>query len=147
MDRDWIRWLAKRGQEMKSKENSPFAKHKTEFGTVRIRFGKRRTRKPYEGENDEEGFIRTSNCNRAFFAASGSQAQDAAKGEKTFKAKCAGCHGADAAGKPAAKSPSIKGKSADEITKAFSSSPKHASVKSLPPADVNDLAAYLATLK
>jgi mono/diheme cytochrome c family protein len=82
-----------------------------------------------------------------FIAASGSQAQDAAKGEKTFKAKCAGCHGADAAGKPAAKSPSIKGKSADEITKAFSSSPKHASVKSLPPADVNDLAAYLATLK
>jgi mono/diheme cytochrome c family protein len=80
-------------------------------------------------------------------AATGSHAQDAAKGEKTFKAKCAGCHGADAAGKPAMKSPSIKGKSADEITKAFSTSPKHASVKSLPPADVNDLAAYLATLK
>ncbi len=81
------------------------------------------------------------------FSATVSHAQDAAKGEKTFKAKCAGCHGADAAGKPAMKSPSIKGKSADEITKAFSTSPKHASVKSLPPADVNDLAAYLATLK
>ncbi len=75
------------------------------------------------------------------------RAQDSAKGEKTFKAKCAGCHGADAAGKPAMKSPSIKGKSADEITKAFSASTKHSSVKNLAPADVNDLAAYLATLK
>jgi cytochrome c553 len=79
--------------------------------------------------------------------ASVSRGQDSAKGEKTFKAKCAGCHGADAAGKPAMKSPSIKGKSADEITKAFSASPKHASVKSLSPADVKDLAAYLANLK
>jgi len=76
-----------------------------------------------------------------------SRAQDSANGEKTFKAKCAGCHGADAAGKAAVKSPSIKGKSADEITKAFSTSPKHASAKSLSPADVKDLAAYLATLK
>jgi mono/diheme cytochrome c family protein len=76
-----------------------------------------------------------------------SRAQDSAKGEKTFKAKCAGCHGADAAGKPAAKSPAIKGKSADEITKALSTVPKHASVKNLAPADVNDVAAYLATLK
>jgi cytochrome c553 len=82
-----------------------------------------------------------------WLAASVSRAQDSAKGEKTFKAKCAGCHGADAAGKPAVKSPSIKGKSADEITKEFSTSPKHASVKNLPPADVKDLAAYLATLK
>jgi cytochrome c553 len=82
-----------------------------------------------------------------WLAASVSRAQDSAKGEKTFKSKCAGCHGADAAGKPAVKSPSIKGKSADEITKAFASSPKHASVKNLAPADVQDLAAYLATLK
>jgi len=82
-----------------------------------------------------------------WLAASVSRAQDSANGEKTFKAKCAGCHGADAAGKPAVKSPSIKGKSAEEITKAFSASPKHASVKNLTPAQVNDLAAYLATLK
>jgi hypothetical protein len=39
------------------------------------------------------------------------------------------------------------GKSADEITKALSTSPKHASVKNLALADVNDVAAYLATLK
>jgi mono/diheme cytochrome c family protein len=82
-----------------------------------------------------------------WLAASVSRAQDSAKGEKTFKAKCAGCHGADAAGKPAVKSPSIKGKSADEITKAFATSPKHASLKSMAAADVKDLASYLATLK
>jgi len=82
-----------------------------------------------------------------WLAASVSRAQDSAKGEKTFKAKCAGCHGADAAGKAAVKSPSIKGKSVDEITKALSASPKHASVKNLAPADLKDLAAYLATLK
>jgi mono/diheme cytochrome c family protein len=82
-----------------------------------------------------------------FFAGSVSRAQDAANGEKIFKAKCAGCHGADAAGKPAMKSPSIKGKSAEEISKAFSTSPKHSSVKSLSPENVKDLAAYLATLK
>lgn len=82
-----------------------------------------------------------------WLAASVSRAQDSAKGEKTFKAKCAGCHGVDAAGKPALKSPSIKGKNADEITKAFSDSPKHAKLKNLAPADVKDLSAYLATLK
>jgi mono/diheme cytochrome c family protein len=80
-------------------------------------------------------------------AAPVSRAQDSAKGGKTFKAKCAGCHGPDAAGKASVKSPSIKGKSADEITKALSTSPKHSSVKNLAAADVNDVAAYLATLK
>jgi len=82
-----------------------------------------------------------------WLSASVSRAQDSAKGQKTFKAKCACCHGADAAGKAAVKSPSIKGKSAEEITKTLSSSPKHASAKSLAEADVKDLAAYLATLK
>ena len=74
-------------------------------------------------------------------------AQDQASGEKTFKAKCAGCHGADAAGKPAMKSPSIKGKSAEDIQKALSTSPKHKSLKSLTPDDVKNIAAYLGTLK
>lgn len=76
-----------------------------------------------------------------------SRADEAANGEKTFKAKCAGCHGADAAGKPAVKSPSIKGKTAEEIQKAISTSPKHASAKSLTSDQVKELAAYLATLK
>jgi mono/diheme cytochrome c family protein len=74
-------------------------------------------------------------------------ADDAANGEKTFKAKCAACHGPDAAGKPAMKSPSIKGKTADEIQKAIATSPKHASLKSLTADQVKELVAYLATLK
>ena len=80
-------------------------------------------------------------------AGSVSRAQDAVNGEKTFKAKCAACHGPDAAGKPAMKSPSIKGKTADEIQKEISTSPKHASLKSLTADQVKELAAYLATLK
>ncbi|HKM65764.1 MAG TPA: c-type cytochrome [Candidatus Acidoferrum sp.] len=76
-----------------------------------------------------------------------SRAQDATKGEAGYKAKCAGCHGADAAGKPAMKSPSIKGKTADDIQKVIASSPKHAGLKSLSADDVKDIAAYLGTLK
>lgn len=75
------------------------------------------------------------------------RAQDAANGEKTYKAKCAACHGANAEGKEAMKSPSIKGKSADQIQKEISTSPKHTTVKSLTAAEVKDLATYLATLK
>jgi mono/diheme cytochrome c family protein len=73
-------------------------------------------------------------------------ARDKASGEKRFKAKCAGCHGADAAGKAAMKSPSIKGKSEDEIQKVLSTSPKHSSLKNLTADDVKGIAAYLATL-
>jgi mono/diheme cytochrome c family protein len=80
-------------------------------------------------------------------AASVSRAQDAANGEKTYKAKCAACHGQNAEGKPAMKAPAIKGKSADEIQKQISTSPKHTAVKNLTPAEVKDLAAYLGTLK
>jgi len=80
-------------------------------------------------------------------AGSVSRAEDAANGEKTFKAKCAGCHGPDAAGKPAVKSPSIKGKTAEDIQKVISTSPKHAGAKSLTAEQVKELAAYLATLK
>lgn len=80
-------------------------------------------------------------------AGSVARGDDAANGEKTFKAKCAACHGADAAGKPAMKSPSIKGKTAEDIQKVISTSPKHASLKSLTADQVKELAAYLATLK
>jgi mono/diheme cytochrome c family protein len=76
-----------------------------------------------------------------------SRADDAANGEKTFKVKCAGCHGPDAAGKPVMKSPSIKGKTAEDIKKVISTSPKHAGLKSLTDDQVKELAAYLATLK
>ena len=76
-----------------------------------------------------------------------SRAQDATNGEKGFKAKCAGCHGADAAGKAAMKSPSIKGKTAEDIQKVIASSAKHAGLKSLTADEVKDIAAYLGTLK
>jgi mono/diheme cytochrome c family protein len=75
------------------------------------------------------------------------RAQDAASGEKLFKAKCAGCHGADAAGKAAVKSPSIKGKTADQIQQVISTSSKHASLKKLTADEVSSIAAYLGTLK
>ena len=80
-------------------------------------------------------------------AGSFARAEDAANGEKTYKAKCAACHGPDAAGKPAIKSPSIKGKTSEDIQKVISTSPKHASAKSLTADQVKELAAYLATLK
>ncbi len=81
------------------------------------------------------------------FAASVVQAQDAANGEKTYKAKCAACHGANGEGKPAMKAPAVKGKTAEEIQKQISTDPKHASFKSLSADQVKELAAYLATLK
>lgn len=80
-------------------------------------------------------------------AGSITRAQDKANGEKTYKAKCAACHGPDAAGKEAMKSPSIKGKSAEAVQKEISTSPKHASLKTLTADQVKDLAAYLGTLK
>ena len=76
-----------------------------------------------------------------------SRAQDTSNGEKTYTAKCAVCHGPDAAGKPTMKSPSIKGKTADQIQKEISTSPKHVSLKSLTADQVKELAAYLGTLK
>lgn len=75
------------------------------------------------------------------------RAQDADTGEKLFKGKCAGCHGTDAAGKPAVKSPSIKGKSAEQIQQVISTSPKHSSLKKLTADEVKSIAAYLSTLK
>jgi len=78
---------------------------------------------------------------------SSTRAQNVPNGEKTFKAKCAACHGPDAAGKPMMKSASIKGKTADDIQKVISTSPKHAALKNLTAGQVKEVAAYLATLK
>jgi len=75
------------------------------------------------------------------------RAQDASAGQKTYQAKCASCHGQNAEGKPAMKAPAVKGKGADDIQKQITTSPKHSAVKNLTPAEVKDLAAYLATLK
>jgi cytochrome c553 len=60
-------------------------------------------------------------------------------GAPVYKAKCAVCHGADAAGKPAAKIPSlvsddVKKMSDDDLAKAVAEKPKHPGmVKSLTP--------------
>ena len=45
------------------------------------------------------------------------------------------------------KSPSIKGKTAEDINKIIASSPKHAGLKSLSADEIKDLAAFLGTLK
>ncbi len=54
-------------------------------------------------------------------------------GAALYKAKCAMCHGADGAGKPAAKIPAlksdaVKAMSEEQITKFLSTNPKHAGV-------------------
>lgn len=54
-------------------------------------------------------------------------------GVALYKAKCAMCHGADGAGKPAAKIPilvsdDLKKKSDDEIVKTVQTNPKHAAL-------------------
>jgi mono/diheme cytochrome c family protein len=68
-------------------------------------------------------------------------------GAALFKANCAMCHGADAAGKPALKAPAIKGKTAADVTKAMAS-PKHAAVaKKVNEAQQKAIGDYLATLK
>ncbi len=74
-------------------------------------------------------------------------------GATIYKTKCAACHGADAAGKPAAKIPSlvsdeIKKLSDDELTKAVTEKAKHpAGVKSLPPDQVKTVVSYLRSLQ
>jgi mono/diheme cytochrome c family protein len=54
-------------------------------------------------------------------------------GAGLYKAKCAACHGADGAGKPAAKIPALKSdevkkKSDEELTKFVQTNAKHAGV-------------------
>ena len=74
-------------------------------------------------------------------------------GATVYKTKCAACHGADAAGKPAAKIPSLIGdeakKASDaDLEKAVTEKPKHAGVaKSLTPDQVKAVVAYIRTLQ
>lgn len=68
-------------------------------------------------------------------------------GAALYKAKCAMCHGPDAAGKPAMKAPAVKGKTAADVSKAMEN-PKHTSVKkSLNEAQLKAIGDYLSTLK
>ncbi len=74
-------------------------------------------------------------------------------GATIYKTKCAACHGADGAGKPAAKIPSLvsddlKKASDGDIAKSVAEKAKHpAGVKSLAPDDVKAVVAYIRTLQ
>ena len=74
-------------------------------------------------------------------------------GATLYKAKCAACHGADGAGKPAAKIPSLvsddaKKASDDDLAKAVTEKPKHPGmVKSLTPDQVKMVVSYVRSLQ
>ncbi len=74
-------------------------------------------------------------------------------GATLYKTKCAACHGADAAGKPAAKIPSLVGddakKASDaDLEKAITEKPKHAGVaKALTPDQVKMLVSYIRSIQ
>jgi mono/diheme cytochrome c family protein len=74
-------------------------------------------------------------------------------GAGIFKAKCAACHGADAAGKPAAKIPSLisddaKKASDADLSKKITDTAKHpAGVKALPADDVKAVVTYIRSLQ
>ncbi len=73
-------------------------------------------------------------------------------GASLFKAKCASCHGADAAGKPAVTASLIdaaaKAKSDADLIQAIADTAKHpAPVKGLSPDDAKAIVAYLRTLQ
>jgi cytochrome c5 len=74
-------------------------------------------------------------------------------GATIYKAKCAMCHGADAAGKPAAKIPSLitpeaKAKSDADLTKAVAETAKHPGpVKGLSADDVKAVVTYVRSLQ
>jgi mono/diheme cytochrome c family protein len=74
-------------------------------------------------------------------------------GATIYKAKCAACHGVDAAGKPAAKIPSLNGDDAKKLSdadlaKAITEKPKHAGVaKTLTPDQVKMVVSYIRELQ
>src|ERR1700690_3732414 len=74
-------------------------------------------------------------------------------GAAIYKTKCAMCHGADAAGKPAAKIPSlvsdeVKKMPDDAVVKAVAETAKHSgTVKSLPPDQVKMVVEYIRSLQ
>jgi mono/diheme cytochrome c family protein len=74
-------------------------------------------------------------------------------GGAVYKAKCAACHGADAAGKPAAKIPSLTSEEAKKMSdadleKAITEKPRHAGVaKSLTPDQVKMVVSYIRSIQ
>ncbi len=74
-------------------------------------------------------------------------------GAVIYKAKCAMCHGPDAAGKPAMKAPSLisdeaKKKSDADLSKAVTGTAKHPpAAKTMPADDVKAVVAYIRSLQ
>lgn len=74
-------------------------------------------------------------------------------GAAIYKAKCSACHGADAAGKPAAKIPSLiaddaKKASDADLSKSITGAAKHpAGVKGLSADEVKAVVAYIRSLQ
>ncbi len=74
-------------------------------------------------------------------------------GAALYKAKCAACHSADAAGKPAMKAPSLisdelKKKSDADLASAITSTAKHpAPVKALSADDAKAIVTYIRSLQ
>lgn len=76
-------------------------------------------------------------------------------GAALYKSKCAGCHGADGAGKPAMKAPALKGTSleasqiVEHLTKGESTSkpPHNKGMAGLTDAQAKAIADYVKTLK
>jgi cytochrome c553 len=74
-------------------------------------------------------------------------------GATLYKTKCAACHGVDAAGKPAAKIPSLIGDDAKkmsdaDLTKAVTEKPKHAGVaKALTPDQIKMVIGYIRSVQ
>jgi len=79
---------------------------------------------------------------------------DVAAAEATFKAKCAGCHGADGKGKEAMKtrdfsSADVQKQSDAELTTIITNGkpPKMPAYKTMAPDQVKDMVAYIRSLK
>jgi mono/diheme cytochrome c family protein len=76
-------------------------------------------------------------------------------GAALYKTKCAGCHGADGAGKPAVKAPALKGTNleasriAEHLTKGESTSkpPHNKGLAGLTDTQAKAIAEYVKTLK
>jgi mono/diheme cytochrome c family protein len=79
---------------------------------------------------------------------------DTAAGEAAFKAKCAGCHGADGKGKEAMKTTDMAAADVQKMSDADLSKiisegkpPKMPAYKALTPDQVKDLVGYIRSLK
>jgi len=74
-------------------------------------------------------------------------------GATLYKTKCAACHGADAAGKPAAKIPGLTSDDAKKMSdadmeKAITEKPKHAGIaKNLTPDQVKMVVSYIRSIQ